>query len=245
MKPLARWTLGPVSQCGKDILRESIKQFPKVYPGWDMILCCNNLHEKDLQFVMTLPVDVLVQDSSMISYPLKLPDEVPKGAGMAGSGWKLAPPRLRKESHELWIDNDIIIREPIPAINDWLEAQTTCFSEGLNRLYGIYDEDIPPDLKACAGLFGVPPYYDFNSKILDKCRKLDGKPLGHYDEQGLVISTMTSSNDHIVIPLSQVAICENHLPQIFPPGIHFVGANRKNCARWKEYQQRKHLITLL
>jgi len=38
MKPIARWTIGPVSNCGMKILKESLSVFKKVYPYIDRIV---------------------------------------------------------------------------------------------------------------------------------------------------------------------------------------------------------------
>ena len=241
MKPIARWTIGPVSNCGMKILEESLSAFKKVYPDIDRIVCYNQIKAPNIN-------DTLYkQKEKEIDYPLtpaekNHPTELGYVlGGMAGSGWKLCPPRLRKSTHELWIDNDIVIHQKMKEIDDWLEGDYCLISEGLGRNYGkIYEKEVPIGIKACAGFFGLPPNFDFNQKILEYCKLLKGKSLGSYDEQGLVASIITNSN-HVIVPLTSIAIIEPTfpLPEPLTPALHFVGANRVNHHEsWNAYQRK-------
>lgn len=246
-KPLARWTIGPVSNCGMEILRESVKVFEKIYPEFDLVVCYNNIN---LEVIPSFNSTVKIhkQKNGEIDYSLTafndplLDVQGPlRKSGMAGSGWKLCPPRLRLEAHELWLDNDIVIRERLPEIDEWLKTDGGIISEGLHRLFGIYQNFVPKNLKICAGFFGLPPHFDFHCKILEYCKLLNGKPLGHYDEQGLVSAIVTNLSEFIVVPQKNLMILEdcNKLPTEIPLGIHFVGANRLNYHNvWSDYKQR-------
>jgi hypothetical protein len=238
-KPLARWTIGPTSNIGMEILKESVTIFEQIYPEFDTVVCYNNIEAPNLSSKL------FKQEESQIDYPLSEAEtsfeNLENRAGMIGSGWKLCPPRLEINSHELWIDNDIIISGRIKEIDKWLDGDYCLVSEGRHRLYGIFEKDIKPDLKICAGLFGLPPSFDFAAKIYTNCKKeLKGIPLGHYDEQGLVASIITNSQ-HEIVPFSSLSIVERKekLP-VGVPAFHFVGANRtESHSGWSQYAEKK------
>ena len=113
--------------------------------------------------------------------------------------WKLCPIRLRPETHEIWIDNDIVIRERIPEVDDFLTKETTIISQAWGReKYGRFDAIVPKTepWTCCAGFFGIPPHFDFQAKALELC---NGYPLQGFDEQGLVASIVTSTENWIPI----------------------------------------------
>jgi hypothetical protein len=152
---------------------------------------------------------------------------------------------LRLGGHELWLDNDVVICERLQSIDRWLNEKCAIISEGLSRkrMYGEFDKFIRPGIHACAGLFGLPGGFDFAER-LSHYMQFATKPLGGYDEQGLTASIVTNANSWILVPLSELHICEDHaeFPQMLPPALHFVAANRKPWHRgWKAYQRRKIL----
>lgn len=150
---------------------------------------------------------------------------------MPGWGWKLAPPRLRSDAHELWIDNDIVFHERIPTIDDWLTKRIPVISSAHRAEYGSYSLDIP---HCCAGLFGLPPGLDFQSRIEFYARNLE--TLGYYDEQGVVCSVVTET-DYLLIPMDEVLMVKNmSLP--YAAGMHFIGLNRTEAhPHWSFYKR--------
>lgn len=243
MKPLVRWTIGPVNGCGMEILEESVKQFGRIYPEFDRVVCYNQIPISDLPEFET-EVVLYEQSSGDLAYPLMGYDDPLinvdaqlRKYGMAGSGWKLCPPRLRIDTHELWLDNDIVIWERIPQINEWLVSQKNIISEGRGRIFGQFSHLVPSHLKLCAGFFGLHNGFDFNFAILEHCKLLHGGALGHYDEQGLV-SAIISNSSHIVVPQTELRIVQHNeiLPPVRPPAIHFVGANRHSHPAWHTYK---------
>lgn len=233
---LARWTIGPVSSIGKDILRESVSYFARLYPEFDRIVCYNHIEPAELYGI---DADLHEQTSSIFS--LRPPDDNPEEA--SGCGWKLCPARLRPDEHELWLDNDLVICQRLPSIECWMtERSVAIISEGLQRkrMYGEFDQFVSSELHVCAGLFGLPPGFDFQEKILFYMR-FATKPLGGYDEQGLTTAVITNSDEWILVPLSELCIAEDHVPfpDMLPSAVHFVGANRKPWHRgWKSYKSR-------
>lgn len=239
IKPLARWTIGPSGPIGLEILRESISLFKKAYPDFDICVCYNHIDPTTITELGSL----VAQNISGL--PLRDPDNNPEEA--SGCGWKLCPPRLRPHGHELWIDNDLVITKRLEEIDKWLALNTGLISEGLGRrrMYGCYDHMVSPNLHLCAGLFGLPPGFDFESEISNRLHVLGNKQLGGYDEQGLTASIVSSMNGYVLVPLSQLHISEDHVPfpDQIPPAIHFVAANRKNWHRgWKSYKRHRFMM---
>jgi hypothetical protein len=215
-----------------------VRLFRRCHPEFDRIICFNNLDSAELNDLKSI-ADLYEQKPEDAPCPL----DVQTGSyeESNGCGWKLAPPRLRPDSHELFIDNDIIILERLREISDW-----QCFdgfgliSEGLHRrrMYGVYDGFVLPKIHACAGLFGLPPGFDFAGRIKALLPHLNGKSLGGYNEQGLTTAIITNMENYMLVPLSTLFISEDHVPfpKQLPKGIHFVGANRKDWHRgWKSY----------
>lgn len=240
MKPLVRWTIGPVNCIGHDILKESVKLFSKVYPEFDRCVCYNNIDKSDIMDLSKF-ADLICQEESSVPCRLTPGSSNPEEA--SGCGWKLAPPRLRIDSHELWIDNDLIILERMSEIDNWIETEnTSIISEGLHRkrMFGVFDSVIDPKVHVCAGFFGLPPNFDFYTKIEEYSKHLSDS-LGGYDEQGLT-SAIVTDLDYFLVPLSKMHIAEDTrlFPSKLPSGIHFVGANRKEWhSGWKSYLRRK------
>jgi len=237
-QPLVRWTIGPTNSTGLEILRESVSLFSYVYPEFKRVVCFNHIEKSQL---VGVDADLLEQNSDMVPFELRRPDSNPEEA--SGCGWKLCPPRLNSEGYELWIDNDLVILKKVPSIDHWLSVGGGIISKGSGRrrMYGAYDGSVPAGLHVCAGLFGLPPSFDFQSAI--ESRLLRHIPLGGYDEQGLTASILTNMDMCHIVPSSEVCICEDYLE--FPEvscGIHFAAANRKPWHRgWKFYKSFKLL----
>lgn len=236
MKPLARWTLGKTTKLGEETLTQSVKRFKKIYPEFDLIICYNNLSNNQIINLKKLNVKLYEQNSCDLNYPLESVNSPPGWKhSMPGWGWKLLPPRLRISSHELWIDNDLIIRERLPSIDKWLNTNKSIISEGSKRAYGIFEEDIPSNNTLCAGLFGLPPNYNFANKIESCCIKLNGTPLGYYNEQGITVLAVLENNP-LIVPLSEVSIVKV-LKKPYAKAMHFIGVNRsEEHQAWKDYK---------
>lgn len=249
MRHLARWTIGPVSDTGFDILKESLRLFSAVYPEFDRVICYNHIPASRLEAVKNW-ADLYEQKLEDVPCCLAEPDDDPEAA--TGCGWKLSPPRLRPDALELFIDNDIVIRQRLEAIDHWM-ALGDCglVAEGLGlhrlRMFGVFDPYIHRHIRACAGLFGLPPGFDFAERIKYYSQFMEGQPLGGYDEQGLTVATVVNMPNYVLVPLTQLAICEDQeegtYPEFLPPAIHFVAANRKPWHRgWKAYRRARTLM---
>lgn len=233
-KPLLRYTMGKVSSLGWTILFESIRNIKKVYPEFDIVICHNKLSFEEISMLTDLGVDLIAQDQLEQTFAFVDDDE----GKIRNFCWKLMPPRLRLESHELWVDNDIIIRERIEGIDRWLQGSTSIISRGFCHDYGRFAKSMQFKDSCCAGFFGLPPNFDFQSEINRLC---DGKPLKGFDEQGLVSVIVTSIEGFIMLPHRDlVLLSETWKPRPdfwIPKGLHFARSNRfTNHVSWKLYK---------
>jgi hypothetical protein len=237
MKPLARWTLGPVTATGKKILRESVKLFAKAHPEFDRVVCYNHVEASELVDLSNL-AELVEQSANAVPCDLSLPSNDPDEA--TGCGWKLSPPRLRLDAHELFLDNDLVIRERLLEIEAWLGGNSGIIAEGLHRrrMFGVFDKHIGAHIHACAGLAGFPPGFDIQEQIVNYSPFLCGKSFGGYDEQGMTTAMITNMAHYILVPLTTCHIAEDHqiFPDKMPRAVHFTGANRKEWHRgWSAY----------
>jgi hypothetical protein len=210
MKPLVRWTIGEKTGAfSYDCLRRSIYFLRKLYGNsLDYVVCHNGLDVP--QFDLGAPV--IKQEPYVNS--LSVPPQI--------ACWKLYPPRLRPEGHEIFIDNDILITKQISCINLFIENSNHCFaSEALHRNFGMYDRYVKSGVKINNGFFGVPPNFDLSAKIENT---LLGNWHNYFDDQGIIASILHKEPNFELVPLSEIWICAT---EIRPAkcGYHFVGLN--------------------
>jgi hypothetical protein len=224
-KPLIRWTIGgDVSEYGINCLGKSVKSMKSLYgDSFDYVICYNNIESIRLNFDVCLLNQHDYVDSISIA-----PNT---------TSWKLYPPRISLQSHEIFIDNDLIIYNKIPLIDKFLKSKNIFFcTEGLVRNFGIYSNDNYKDLKLNSGFFGIPPYFDF-SKFIEKKIKKDWSTW--FDEQGVVASILSENNLEI-ITLEEISICLNEF-KLGKYGIHFVGLNSYNSDFWEFWLKNQFL----
>ncbi len=248
LKPLARWTVGNVNRQGIAALYESVRSFTGLYGDrFDKLVCFNNLSAEQINTVAALGVLMLPQ------YPNALPRQ-PQSVM-----WKLYPPRVRQNSHELLIDNDLVLFDRLPEIEEFLASHDLAvITAGLTRSFGWYDHLVPEKVQMNSGLVGWPPGFDLAAAVQERLR-INPNPewTDKFDEQGLVASVITQMK-HLVVPLSKVGIChqldfdlpgqpENVPPPgVLPPathGYHFVELNVGNDLAWKTYQKSRMRMT--
>lgn len=246
MKPLVRWTIGSASDTGIEILSMAVPLFAKIYPEFKRIICFNNIKLSKIKHLNKY--SELFEQKENDSIFKIIPENLEDDSKSYGCGWKLCPPRIRPESHELFIDNDLIITKRIKELDNWLlTTDETIITEGhpRSRMFGVFDECIPSGIHACAGFFGIPPNFDFSEKIKMYITKKNTE-IGGWDEQGLTTAIITNEK-HKIIPLSKIHISEDWVPNPLAPllatketdfcGFHFVGANKKPWHRgWALYK---------
>ena len=232
MKPLVRWIIGPVKNKGFDCLKESIKAFAKIYTNANLMICHNQL-------------DGQIEELEEIGVPLykQTYDDCVRFAPH-GVAWKLYPARLRPDGHEIIIDNDIIIKDKIPQIDEFFSSDSTLVYEASKPMYGQLDKFVPKTPCVNSGIYGMPPGFDFDRKMnfyIDQIKDWENNcNQGRYtwDEQGMVAACMLNHPSRLLITLDQVTNCELDLDDS-KLGMHFVGLNRyKKHKPWKEWRMK-------
>ena len=221
MKPLVRWTVGGTNnKLAFDCLRKSINNFVRLYgKKFDYVICYNNCKKANL------PQNIELFDQSLYSNSLPYPP--------IGNSWKLYPPRLRVQSHEIFIDNDVIIYNPIEQLDDFLRRQDTFVaSEALKKNDNIYMNMLAAEAPAInTGFLGLPPHFDFGSEIQKKIIS----PWSHiFDEQGLTNLILTENLKASIISLDQIWVASSEY-RVGTCGTHFVGLNSIKCSFYKQF----------
>lgn len=212
MKPLARWIIGNVHPVGFDILEEAVKRFRGVYQQrFDLLISYNSLSDEQIGRVNELGVPTAQQGSFGVPKPGKLP------------AWKLYPPRLRPAAHELIMDNDLIVCQPCPQIEEFLaESDRFISTVAIHRAYGAFDS-LVPEIKLNSGLVGLPPNYDYESDLLRICTQTGFSGWEtHFDEQGLVAACLATKK----LSLIPFSIRCDDLLMTGAYGYHFIGGNK-------------------
>lgn len=219
MKPLARWTVGPVRPDGFDCLLLSVESFVRLYDVEPVI--CYNCPPENLSH-LAARFRLIDQREHLSSCP------VPP----LGVAWKLYPPRLAPDRHEILIDNDLVIGEKLPEIDKFLSSDCTLMLEDHARAYGRFDKHVRPGLAINSGMYGMPPGFDMQRYVDFYAgegweRNATGvhRESGTFDEQGLVAIALSSYVDSVIISATCVTNCEHQL--VPGSGHHFIGLNRR------------------
>lgn len=228
IKPIIRFTIGPASKSGFECLERAISQIQKLY-STDIVICHNCEAEQVSHLGCTLFDQRTVES------------ETPP----MGVAWKLYPPRLDLQRHEILIDNDIILEERVAEIDQFLQSDEHCLLlEGESRTYGRFQKHVPARLKVNSGIYGMPPGFDFATYV----KSYSGKEWEinatgthaqskTFDEQGLVAFVL-GHQKHFLIPNTTVTNCEKRW--IKGKGMHFVGLNRTESHKpYKDYLKSK------
>jgi hypothetical protein len=237
MKTLLRWTIGPVHECGFDVLLASVRKMRSLY-DFDYVVCYNGLSDEQIGKLKDLEVDLIDQGKYVDSI------KIPPSDGYF-VGWKLYPPRLNLHGHEIFIDNDVVLHLRLPAINRFLRVDPDCvlLYQGLHGLHGAFSKDIPHPVRINSGLFGVPPNFRFGDEL---CSRV-GQWKDYFDEQGLVGACLLSHPRHTFVSLHDLPIIEPtfdlgvHDGNLNCCGFHFVGANKQHHPKFYEYMNRNIL----
>lgn len=256
-KPLFRWTLGDCLQQGLDILAESVIRTTRALgvDNWDWVICYNGISPSSLEFLKRIvsgtPVQLLPQN--WLSCPIPDNVQTPRrpdgsfewnGNRCGGTMWKVCPARLRMETHEIVMDNDIVLLKKFPQIEEFLQCSTKALIlEEPIPFYGEYKNLFSPEGPHLnSGFIGLPPGFDFGVKIYENwVRHGQHKNLSQASEQGLLMHTLSQmpniriSKDQMVEVLHRdfkTKITGNE------EAIHFTQSNRMpNHHSWAKYRE--------
>lgn len=227
INPLIRWTIGPVSNLGFDILKESIRLVKNFYPEFNTIICFNQLNSEQIRKLEKLS-NLYEQKHEILEYK------------PTAENWKIYPPRLSPTTHEIWLDNDVLITKKLSFIEDFLKTSTrSLLCEGLYRNYGKYDKNVNIKKNINSGLFGVPPNFDFEIAIKKFCSNdVDRFWSLRFDDQGIVAGIL-GELDPIIIPKSQIALLMPKDKFVPASAYHFLESNKSQIHYcWEEYRKK-------
>lgn len=255
-KPIFRWTIGDCLQQGLDILVESIHRTTKALgiDNFDWVVCYNGLNKTTLQSIQNnignKPVQFIAQ--SWATCPIDDNCQTPRrqdgsfewnGTRCGGTLWKVCPPRLRMETHEIVMDNDIVLLKKFPQIDEFLKSNKVLILEEPIRFYGRYDCLFPKDdICLNSGLMGFPPGYDYGKAILETWQRYGSyNNLSQADEQGLLTYTLNQQESIRISKDQMVEVLHRDFKTQITgreEGIHFTQSNRiPNHCCWQKYKE--------
>ena len=242
---------------GLEILSESIYRTTKALgmDSWDWAICYNGLSKDEVKQLSDVidnrPIKLIPQN--WITCPVINNCQSPRradgsyeydGKRCGGTMWKVSPPRMRMDAHEIVVDNDIVLLKKFPQIDEWLaQTKKTLILEEPIRFYGRYDSLFPSDQPFMnSGFMGMPPGYDFGAEIL-KYWKLHGsyEDLTQADEQGLLVYTLNQTPNIRIRSNQMIEILHRDMNTKITgheEGLHFTQANRiQNHYAWGKYKE--------
>ncbi len=241
-----RWTVGDVSSRGWEALRLSVHCAARLFGGQARLaVCVNTVSLADAQAQTesqtgSLPVEWVPVTREDIP-PELAPHLDPEMA--EGVGWKLVPPRLFPDLHELSLDNDCLLWGMPAALGEFLgRTNATLLAEDVTRCLGQFDDD-PAVLGAVnSGIRGLPPGFDLQAALTP----LLGERLlrSELDEQGLQAAALHLSTPCLRVQTDEVTICSPFWPRqpgLGSCGAHFVGLNAKHLP-WDYYDEPGDLV---
>lgn len=217
MKPIVRWTVGEVSQLGIECLNLSIEKFINLYGNlFDYYVCYNNIELSQIHFLKKYKVNFLNQKKYRNSLLINPIDNNPC--------WKLYPPRINKEVHEIFIDNDLIIFKKIPLIDEFLNSKNLfLITQAYNRSYASSLRNLIRN-NLNSGLIAIPPGFNFKERINQIIKEHNISWISSHFQEQAVVSKIIEENNFKIIKLSEIYVCYEKLIKA-NYGYHFVGIN--------------------
>lgn len=248
MRHILRWSIGPCSNLGIDVLKESVRTALDIFKGFEFYIGYNNIDPDILQ--INDKIKLHKQDFNEFYIPIDFGIPVkrgnPKTEKILGSYHKVIPARIDLNAYELLVDNDLVFLEMPDKIKEFLSSDKTLLCESSLKFQGSYAEYFLPKEQYTSSLMGLPPGFDFESYIKSTWKKYgETKYLTYNEEQGLL--TLSLKNDNSII-LSKDEIVEvfynndlncklNRTLHSKAKAFHFVGVNRNNHhQQWTQYK---------
>lgn len=223
-KPLVRWTLGPCESIGQDCLFQSILLWRSHYGDkWNYVVCYNG----NAPLRMPYFVKLINQYDYLNHYNL-LPE---------GPAWKLYPTRIEIDTHEIIIDNDVLLYKPHPFIDFFINSSSmNLTTEAWERCYGSFNSVAPLGTPINTGFIGMCPGFNLQEKIQYLLNSLGLKKWEtHFCEQG-VVATALSQSPLLIIPRADLPIgVPSQLFHREGYGFHFVGINKGYDVCWNDH----------
>lgn len=214
-KPLLRWVIGGTIPQGIHLLKESITRTSKVFGDrFDYMVCYNNMAFEDLKFIARIFPFVTLYKQNWMECPIanQMPITERDSFGniktdvysCGGSLWKLCPARMRINAHEIIMDNDLVFFKAMNQVEEFLLSSRPILLKEHTRWFGVYDKLFVPGDKFNSGFVGLPPEFDYETKLRDAWKSAGSLcNLNYADEQGL-ITYVLRQNDPIMIEIDDI-----------------------------------------
>jgi hypothetical protein len=229
-QPIARWTVGHNSNDALQVLSLSIKKFRRLYgQKFKIIVAYNNV---PIESLSAIPYDEII-DQQVVQHDICIP--APQEA-IGAPAWKFYPPRINLNSHELLIDNDLVIYKKLPAIDRFLEAADQfLITTAYERSYSGLESAIKPNFNINSGLVGLPPCFDYSKEINAAIENGTNNWDHYFDEQSIVAYILQSKKIEI-IPFEDIPVLVHFKPYVIGKyGVHFSGLNKGFKIHWDRY----------
>lgn len=235
-----RWTIGDVSPAGFEALRLSVHGARRLFGRRAMYtICVNTLTvEEARRRAGPLPDEAAwrrIEGGVPDCLRPFLSDDMSEG-----TGWKLVPPRLHADAHELALDNDVILWDLPEALRRWLaddggrKVIAADVAPGHGRFAGLCGPE-PRN----SGIRGIPARFDFEGAIAEVLEESPAELSSELDEQGLQVAAVSRGSEPLVVTTREVSICSPfppHQPPLGTCGAHFVGLNARHIP-WSFYDR--------
>ena len=205
-KPIIRWTLGAAKlKSSYRILDKSIRSILNLYADrFDYYVLYNDdVKEYELNCLIEKHKNVrfLKQDWGSCPIRLKIPSEYYDKTNkyfhdqrINGSFWKICPPRLNRNLHEIILDNDLIFLKRPKAIEEFLcKNNKNSIIKDSNKYLGLYENLFENEKQGYnSGIIGLHPNYDFEKDLTKNAFRLNDclNDNDYGNEQGLLMYTL-------------------------------------------------------
>jgi hypothetical protein len=199
MKPIIRWTIGnALTNASYEILRESVVAIKKLYHNnFEYFICYNE--GVDVKKIKVKNVNLIRQNWEDCPIKLKKPIKINAKTNqkLNGSFWKICPPRLSIDTHEIILDNDLIFLKKPKIIESFLSTNNKNLIIEDSKVYlGEYEKLFENKKQGYnSGVIGLCPGYDFEKDIFNNFNLIDNKEdLDYGQEQGLLMYSLYKTN---------------------------------------------------
>jgi hypothetical protein len=227
-----RWTVGDVSPRGFEALGLSL------WGAWQIfgasaayrVLVNTITIDRARQHTGPHPHAVVWQAADELM-PAWLYEQCLDGGLAEGVAWKLAPLRCFPDVHELSLDNDVILWTQPAALREWLahDDGAALLAEDVVPCFGQFAQRCGSAPRN-SGIRGLPPGFDYETRIRAVLAEQPATLRSELDEQGLQVAALYRDAEPRVVSLTDVTICSPFPPHALDVGrcgAHFVGLNAR------------------
>jgi hypothetical protein len=160
--------------------------------------------------------------------------------------WKFCPPRLDVNSHEVFIDNDIVFHNRNQIVSQFFDSNTIFVSAAHRPFWGAYSSLLKPETRCInTGFIGLPPGYDFAQEIRHSQQTHPVQWGDHCDDQGLFALLMSQNSKFRIIPIEEVWAASPKVSfapyQLGTSATHFASLNDGYLSYWHRFIQESHV----